>query len=548
MRTGQQAGFWVVALGALVIATAFAGEGGSKAVQTADEIRQEAVRPNGDPEGLPLPLMASWNVGMFAKETCDGWRPENQMKLIADGHHILPFFGHPRGAVPTNTQDFVYRYYKSSIERARELKLPITFLASQWESGLSRKPYIDLPAAENPNVVTADGKAQGMVSPVGPVAPWREIGRQHTDEPWMKQLQQWYPKPPLVMFLSNNEHGRLELGNIEMDQRYLAQYGKGKDDAFKSQILEKGYTERMRALQQGMRDGLTSAAWKRNAIFCGYDVVDRPFSRDAPEAWDGASPSYYIHDWLPLTDYQATSAAICTMYWPTHLHEVYQRNPKLWWEISLWDGGAKKIKWYRDRGQVYDPARYEGLAQFAMWLHRPRVVREFRGWTEPWVDVLGEDGKVKQEGGGPYFMAVLAAVDRVYSNPTLKAFWRKGQLVQNGACPTHADTINIFKKRTDIGSFPWFMLDTSLDPAKPWNRSYQNMDASTVLPVLALGLVQGKAPERQWLVFAHAPLGLRKGVEITVPDYGKITVDVTTSGSFWLVDEKTKQVTDVKDR
>ena len=158
-------------IAALVSASAVTGDEGSVASRTADAIRREAVRRNGDPEGLPLPLMGSWTMGDFPKESSAGWGPDNQMRLIAEGHHLLPWFAHPRGAVPTNDQDFQYRYYKSSIERARELNLPVTFVTTQWESGLSRKPYIELPPAENPNVVTADGKVQGRVSPFGPVAP-----------------------------------------------------------------------------------------------------------------------------------------------------------------------------------------------------------------------------------------------------------------------------------------------------------------------------------------------------------------------------------------
>ena len=59
-------------------------------------------------------------------------------------------------------------------------------------------------------------------------------------------------------------------------------------------------------------------------------------------------------------------------------------------------------------------------------------------------------------------------------------------------------------------------------------------------------LAQGKGPERQWLVYAHVPLGLRKGVEITLPDYDKITVHIAQAGSFYIADEKTRQVTEVK--
>jgi hypothetical protein len=79
----------------------------------------------------------------------------------------------------------------------------------------------------------------------------------------------------------------------------------------------------------------------------------------------------------------------------------------------------------------------------------------------------------------------------------------------------------------------WFLLDTSLDPPRPWKQE-------TALPVFSLALVAGKAPERQWLVYAHSPLEDRKGVRITVPECGPVTVDVSVAGSFYVIDERTK--------
>ena len=76
----------------------------------------------------------------------------------------------------------------------------------------------------------------------------------------------------------------------------------------------------------------------------------------------------------------------------------------------------------------------------------------------------------------------------------------------------------------------WFLLDTSLDPARPWSLG-------TELPVFALALVQGKTPTRQWLVYAHSPLKDRKAVGVTIPDYKAVTIDVPVAGAFYQVDE-----------
>lgn len=543
MRTTRDGVCGLLATVALLAAHGVAGDAGSRAERTAAAIRREALRPNGDPEGLPLPLAANWNNGWDR-----GVAPKIQMELIEQGHHLLPWINLPplweQAAHPKMFEtadaytDKVVGYYEAPLRRMAELNLPFTIDSTQWESALTYPPipnpetaphlagpggpWPSLPADLNPNVVTVEGTVlwggAGQVSPFGPIGPWWEVGWTWTTSEIVRKLQEWHPEPPLVMFMSNNEHGRLELGQIETEKRYVERYGRGKDDAFKSRVMEQGFTERLRVLQQGMRDGMTRAAWKQHAIFCGYEVVDRPPWRDPPEAWDGGSPSYYNHDWLPMTDYQANSAAVATMRFVPQLREAYRRNPKLRWEISVWDGGEKKVTGYRDQGQSYDPPRYEGFIQFGMWLHRPRVVREFRGSGETWDQIR------------PFFEAVMAAVDRVHRSPTLTAFWRTGTSVENRANPYLSGKAAEYKEAN-----PWFLLDTSLDPPKPWR-------ADTTLPVFALALATGESPERRWLVYAHAPLGERTGVQVTIPDGKAVTIDVPIAGAFYLVDEKTGAV------
>jgi hypothetical protein len=81
----------------------------------------------------------------------------------------------------------------------------------------------------------------------------------------------------------------------------------------------------------------------------------------------------------------------------------------------------------------------------------------------------------------------------------------------------------------------WFMLDTTLDPQRPWSLG-------TELPVFSLALVTGKTPARQWLVYAHAPLAPRSNVGITIPEYGAVRTDVSVGGSFYLVDEASRRI------
>jgi hypothetical protein len=58
------------------------------------------------------------------------------------------------------------------------------------------------------------------------------------------------------------------------------------------------------------------------------------------------------------------------------------------------------------------------------------------------------------------------------------------------------------------------------------------------LPVFSIALVTGNAPQRQWLIYAHAPLGARQGVQVTIPGFRAVAINVAVGGSFYLVDEK----------
>ncbi len=522
---------------------AAASEPPSEVPPVVAAIRNEALRPSNSPQGMPLPLACHWNTGSHRNSI--GWSPEAQMTMIAAGHHILPVFAHPRfpGDISEKHEAEFVAYYSSALETAQRWQLPVTFIATQWESVLSRPPFVDLPADENPNVVSVEGKVLKKVSPFGPVGPWRQAGRRWTDNPAMRRLQQWYPDPPLVIFLSNNEHSKLRWHEVEQSRRYMERFGPGKDDAFKRQVVADGWIERYRALQDGMREGLLSGQWKAAARFVGYNAFGPPhlgrwpgweryslhtseWIDPGPLMWDGASPSYYVDDWNPNTDYTAWSPQIEFMNLVFMKKEALRLNPRFWLEMSVWDGNSRRAgkytpmpEVYRQRGQTYDPARYAGFVQFGMWLLRPRAVREFRGWTFP------------SEEGMPYFMALVEAVDRVHRNAVLRRFWRFGHLVPNRRVEHFYQAALPQRYRKEDR---WFLLHCNVNPQHyPW-------DLREEIRVFALALVLGEAPQRQWLLYAHSPLDGRLQVELTVPQFGKVTVDVARGGSFYLIEEENR--------
>jgi len=489
----------------------------------------------------PLPLAGHWNLG----EGENGYSPRYQIKLIKEGHYLLPWFLMPNEYAQPEDPRWK-NYYEAALKNAAQLKLPISLIGTQWEGKLSiEDKYYNMPPRKNPNVTTVTGEVKHETSPFGPPEVWYEVGEKWTSSPMLKRMQELYPAPPFILFISNNEHTRLPWKKAEEDRRYLERFGGRQSDEFKRKIVADGWINCYQKLLQGMRDGLTNAVWKKRAIFIGYDAFGPShFARwpgwseyslyskgrisPWPYVWDGASPSFYVFNWSAITDYTVFSPQVEAMNWLFMLEEARSINPNFWFEISTWDGHEPmmendKRQVYLRSGQKFSPERYKGMVQFGMWLLRPRVVREFRGYLDR-LDQME-----------PYFQPIIDAVDRIHENPILQAFWRKGELVVNRfqSHPYQSFVPEEYQKTAR-----WFLLDTSVDSPRPWQLSTQ-------IPVFAIALVKGKAPQRQWLIYAHSPLQAREKIKIFLPAYQTFIIDVTVAGSFYLVDEKTKTVSAV---
>ena len=197
------------------LAGAVASARAAEVQAVAGAIRAAATQPNDGPLGRPLPLAAHWCNGHHRFSV--GYAPAAQIKLIEQGHHVLPAFHFhdtdDMGLGPSAGPPGFAEYFEQPMKRAAELKLPLTLVSTQWEYLLSQEPYLSLPADKNPNVVTLAGKTLPQVCAFGPVELWREVGKKWTSGAGIGKLQQWYPDPPRVIFLSNNEHAHSPLKN-----------------------------------------------------------------------------------------------------------------------------------------------------------------------------------------------------------------------------------------------------------------------------------------------------------------------------------------------
>ena len=544
-----------------------------EARRAAPQIIHEALLPPNGPEGRPLPLASHWNVGTVR----GSFQPDHQIGLLQRGHRVLPWMSWPGGEVDDERFE---AYYGRLLRYFAELKLPVSIRGTQWNAMLVGKRYRDEPESRWAGVVAPDGRRIPRLSPFGPVEPWRDPAREYVDTAAMRRVQQLYPNPPLILWVSNNEppdlrwakHGPLE----KQSKRYAERFGAGRSDDFKRQAVGEGWIERYRVMFDAMRGALVNETWRRNVRFVGYGAFGPSHLGRWPgwevyslhcekwtspdwHVWDGGSPSYYTHNWNDNRDHWVFSTQVQSMNWVFMLEEAWRTNPDFWFEVSVWDGNQtgswlkglgvdepaelvskaasglteeerrrldgtllKKSKTlqYLKEGQTYTPPRVAGWVQFGMWLLRPRAVREFRGHATPLAPVR------------PYWMETVRAVDRVHDVPTLREFWRHGKLVPN---PAHRHPYQSRIPERCAKARRWFLLNTDRDPPRPWGHK-------TDLPVFALALVLGKEGERRWLVYAHAPLKGLTGVQVSVPGYGPVRVDVPREGAFHVVRERKQSV------
>lgn len=474
----------------------------------------------------PLPLAASWNTGVRPL----GFTPAWQVEQIRRGRYLLPWFwmGTPPADPAKNpgyTTVFDATYYGSAIGYLARHRLPLAFDMPPWELLLPRV---------SPVFAKTDASGNPLaIAPFGPVSPWYEAGRAWARDPSLLQLQRLYPDPPLVLFISDNESHQLTPDDlhapysVNASPRIIA----------RRRAIGDAWIARYRAMIRGFRDGLVAPGWRAHALFIGYDAFVTPAmgrwggwgayslyvpgrTEPWPYAWEGASVSYYVHNWAPDSDYTVWSPEIEAMNYVPVLSEVRRTEPDFWFELSTWDGQepgqpTDKLLFYANRGQTYTPDRYGGMVQFGMWLLRPRVVREFRNWT---------DDRIRF---GPYFDRIMDAVARVHRDPVLRRFWRQGRLVENplGGHPYEAALT------PELASRPrWFLLDSPANPPRPWQLT-------TPLAVYSLALVRGRAPHREWLVYAFSPLQHSAIVPVRIPGGPEVRVQTAQRGAFTRIEE-----------
>lgn len=463
-------------------------------------------KANGDHKRT-LPFASHWNTG----QKSDGFTPAYQISLLQQGYPILPWV-----QLPVSGKALGSQYYRNLMGFLSKNQLPFTLVSTQWERVLAEEGSLF-----NTRNHMKGSRNKAKLTSAGPVEDWFRAGAYWGSNPELQQLMHDYPEPPFIVFLSNNEQRKLR----------WSQQTNAKDHAIAAGQF-RNWSIRYDALFDGFRSALTSP-WRAGAVFAGYNNYVPTFMGrwpgwpgyshmlgDDPNPliwhWGGSSIPYYLHDWNETNDFSVLSPQVEAMGWYPMMAQLLAQKPNHWFELSVWDGYNERTRndkrhFYARIGQTFDPARYQGLLRFGLWLTRPRVVREFRHWNQARTPVQ------------PYFQSVLDSTREVHEHPILARFWLEAELVPNNS-RNHPYAEKLPVAAQDMSR--WFGHSENGIPRNVNKRQL----ADTRINVFDLVLQIPNTDE--YLVFAYSPTGRFTNTRISVEGRFTIRVPVSPSGHF----------------
>jgi hypothetical protein len=165
-------------------------------------------------------------------------------------------------------------YYGSAIGYLHRHHLPLTFEMPPWELLLPRVSAVFARTDAGGNPLS--------ISPFGPIAPWYQAGREWARHPSLREIEQLYPDPPLVLFISDNEahHVNPDELNAPYSVHASAQV------IARRRAIGDAWIVRYKAMIRGFRDGLDTPGWRARVLFMGYDAFVTP-------ATGGPTPSTF---------------------------------------------------------------------------------------------------------------------------------------------------------------------------------------------------------------------------------------------------------------
>jgi len=465
----------------------------------ASNITSQMIQAFSDTGTRTLPLVANWNVGI--PEYSDGLDPLYMINKLTNGESLIPTWK----LDPYYNDNIGLSYYETSIKKAAALGLPLVFILPSPESALTKDDvYFTMDKTNNPNVITPKGIVLPKLSPFGPDSLWNEVGGQWSTTSLMAQLQEWYPNPPLVIFIDEDSASKLSWSELSNSSRYQTQYPSDATDEFKRTLVNAQWVEKYRQLHQGFVQGFTNDAWKKNAKFITRNQLAINMGTSSDWKQDATTTNLQANVW-PLTangltiNFDISEDKELLNNLPFMLDEAKNINPNFVSQLSI-DAHQK----------ITNPNTYRGYTQLALWLLRPNIIRQTSYGTTK-ADI------------NPLFQEVVDSVELINNNDIFADFWKNGKLVQTGNSPY---TKNIPAAYKNVPRE--FLLKTNANS-----------------PVWAFALMQGTTPNREWLVYAQSPEGNLSDISVSIPNYNNIDINTTSNGNFYTLHENNKRKTNI---
>lgn len=477
----------------------------------------------------------------------------------------------------------------------RENRIPICLRTQNITSAFLLPPY-RLPIAtssipKSPLVWSLKGTTlndESLIDVLGPPANWTKEGRLWGTSLLLKRLQVKHAAPAYIVFLENNEGPYDSLGRylqVEADilspEGHLArtwlplstlktrslrmhdrvvQLQKANPAASPDDFIAEFWNRRRAhyAAFYSAFEKQLSPSWKSKTYTAGYRVMDPPRNAKVVRSADqiGYAPQLAYFDAGSEPIY-CTSASRGDFTSPEHLdilnlipawEAARARNPQAYRELSLYISNGGILAGPKSgRHEIMTPARYEGFVQWLLWsIHDPGIPVLLRHWCsageKPGDLLFDRDqyatlnslhaGTLKTATGDTYLTPLIASVDRVCGNATLRNFWLRGKpvIVPGLGHPSkQVPTLFPYPRAGDPDN-RWRLLECSANtPRADWKIVDGEVTETIRVWAVATQL------EDSALVFAWSPCALTGTVQIAVPEFGAITVAAPHPWSYWTV-------------
>lgn len=547
------------------------GRYNGNAFQDVPKLIAELLKPNGGAGSRPLPVASQWGGNAANSETTPLMEytvPKWQCRLLFSGYPVLPHFGSSHayngGTLPDWTPSRGGTHLiKQAAKELRSWGMPICYGTQQWDRCFGHYDEIaTLPEATNPNFLSTDtGIEVGRSDATPPNDDWWIFAGQEylNKDPNIKFLMEMYPDPPRVFCANNNEQPRTSVRVLEAEgQRYRDTVGDpGVDTQEVRDYIQAEYIRLygvvhdswLATLPVSWRDvhvtiGYTAGEGVSTHSWSGADINTYGWNQERLTHLHGSWPGISDEVYARLKDSQSSSwkadFAIRNYQVEACLPKCYhdwamETQPDMWLEISTWDGGIDgEDNHIAAGGGSRSYERSASAFTQTLWINQPRTQRSYIGSTDD-QNVNPQDALQAQQARTIFSNSIR----EIWDTPKLEDYWVNGELVLNETSenPYHFNIDGMPYENNP----KWWLLDCSTDPTRPWVEG----GIDRVIPVTAVAYVLGTTPNRTWMIYTHACLGEVVDVDITIPDYGDITLTAPNLGQYWELDEGTGNVTEI---